>query len=327
MAAEQEKSIGKYWQQSTLNDVLARIRAPEAWTLSTGSGVTVIIVDSGVCGTRKEFPPEKRAGELCLCDSQGAWVDNTGHGTMAACIAAAGNVDVGRYKGVAYDAKVFSCRTNLRVLDGLRLLDRVYELLVTGVIPRPAVVNCSLGFASCQEPRKDVFRSDHSLIKVVRNLESIGVLVICAAGNNHLESCGFDPAADEPNTIWGVNSLDEVLTVGAIDWNGENTRGVFSKSSRGGGQLAQRTCKPDCVAPSYGEVLWGAVPMRLQWWGTSGAAPQVAGLAALVLSRTKGSLQPNEIKEVIIKNCRSLGPASKRLGAGIIDCYETLKSL
>ena len=124
------------------------------------------------------------------------------------------------YRGVAYDAKIFSCRTNHRVLDALRLLDRVYELLVTGVIPKPAVVNLSLGFGGCQEPKKDLF---HGLIKVVRNLESIGVLVICAAGNNHLEGCGFDPAADEPNTIWGVNSLDEVLTVGAIDWNGENT--------------------------------------------------------------------------------------------------------
>jgi subtilisin family serine protease len=73
--------------------------------------------------------------------------------------------------------------------------------------------------------------------------------------------------------------------------------------------------------------LWGAVPMKLQWWGTSGAAPLVTGLAALILSRTNGSLQPNEIKQVILSNCRSLGAASKRLGAGLIDCYETLKSL
>jgi serine protease AprX len=131
MASQQEKSIGTYWQQATLNDVLARIRTPEAWGISTGAGVTVIMVDSGICGTRKEFPPEKRVGGLCMCDSQSAWVDNTGHGTMAACIAAAGNIDDGRYKGVAYDAKVFSCRTNFHLVDGLKLLDRVYELLNT----------------------------------------------------------------------------------------------------------------------------------------------------------------------------------------------------
>jgi|SRR5208337_455311 len=327
MPGDQEKSIGTYWQQATLNDVLVRIRAHEAWTLSTGSGVTVIIVDSGICGTRKEFPSPKRAGGLCIYSSEGAWVDNYGHGTMVACIAAAGNVDGNRYKGVAYDAKVLSCRTNYQLLDGLKLLDHIYDLLVSGDIPKPAVINCSLGFGGCQEPRKEAFPPDHRLITVIRNLAAIGVLVVCAAGNNHLETCGFDLAADNPNTIWGINSLDEVLTVGAIDWNGENTRGVFSKSSRGAGQFAQKTCKPDCVAPSYGEVLWGNAPLKLQWWGTSGAAPQVTGLAALILSRTKGSIQPHEIKQVILQNCRNLGPASKRLGAGMINCYEALKGL
>src|SRR5208337_1832870 len=161
--------------------------------------------------------------------------------------------------------------------------DHIYDLLVSGDIPKPAVINCSLGFGGCQEPRKEAFPPDHRLITVIRNL-----------------------AADNPNTIWGINSLDEVLTVGAIDWNGENTRGVFSKSSRGAGQFAQKTCKPDCVAPSYGEVLWGNAPLKLQWWGTSGAAPQVTGLAALILSRTKGSIQPHEIKQVILQNCRNL---------------------
>ena len=44
-----------------LDDVLDQIRARESWTVSRGRGVTIVIVDTGVCGTLREFPTAKRS--------------------------------------------------------------------------------------------------------------------------------------------------------------------------------------------------------------------------------------------------------------------------
>jgi serine protease AprX len=315
-----------YWKKASLNDVLNQISAPPAWKHSTGDEVTIAILDSGVDGSMPEFPVYKRKGGICFCHRNGAWHDEVGHGTMAACVAAGTSALTDRYSGVAPHAKIFSCRSNYSLLDVQKLLDSLYKKLTSREIEAPLVINCSYGWKRCDAPSLLI---THPMILLVKELVSMGVVMVCAAGNNHdPEVCpDFDPSADTPGSIWGINSLDEVICVGAVDWNDQNTTGIHSHSSRGPGQFAKLSPKPDCVAPCYGFVLWGNQYLGLHWWGTSGASPLVAGLAGLVQSRTKGALQPAEVKEVILQGCRNVGNAPMRLGCGVIDCLATMKCL
>src|SRR5262249_51219167 len=151
-----------------------------------------------------------------------------------------------------------------------------------------------------------------------------------AAGNNHAFGlCQHPETDDHPNTIWAVNSIDEVITVGTVDWDESNQAvgGEHANSSRGPGQWSIRQDKPDVVAPTYGEVVWGATYRRLEWWGTSGACPQVAGLAALLLS-LHPALTPAQVQRLICANARPLpGKPATCVGHGIINCLATIQSV
>ena len=80
------------------------------------------------------------------------------------------------------------------------------------------------------------------------------------------------------------------------------------------------------VAPTYGEVAWGGGYRQMEWWGTSGACPQVAGLAALLLERDAG-LTSESLSGTIRKTARGLSAPAACVGAGIIDCEAAVGGL
>ena len=313
------------WKTKSLADVLNDIKVPQAWNYGEGEGSTLVIVDSGINGCAPEFPDWKRKESDSFSFAFGdkhSWEDDIGHGSMIACIAAARKAGKARHSGVAPAAKVISCRTDFGLNDVTLIFSRLVAWLKKGKLKLPLVINNSLGTPGCSAPEYD---EAHLYPKAVRQLVEMGAFVVCAAGNNHLSSCGCQPGGDGPNTIWGVNSLDEVCCVGMINWNGSNRVGKHAKSSRGPGQWRGGSTKPDCVAPSYGEVLWGDKYLILDNWGTSGAAPLVSGLACLMLGR-RPTLSPSDIYQAIIAGCRKLTPSGPtRVGAGCIDCFETMK--
>jgi serine protease AprX len=145
-------------------------------------------------------------------------------------------------------------------------------------------------------------------------------VVVYAAGNNHYDVlCNHDPTKCSSNTIWAVNSMDEVLSVGTVNWDNRMDTGQHANSSRGPGQWANVHKKPDCVAPTYGEIIWGSGYQVMEWWGTSGACPQVAGLAALLLS-AEPRLTPAQVGDIIRQTCRDIQLPKTCAGAGLIDC-------
>jgi subtilisin family serine protease len=135
-------------------------------------------------------------------------------------------------------------------------------------------------------------------------------------------------------TIWGMNSMDTVMAVGNVSEHELNTdaQTPHHSSSRGPGQLAKFFKKPDCVAPTYGKVYFGESVRSLPTWGTSGACPQVAGLAALILQHCP-KLSPKEIANIIRTTCRPLKDVNGNdaslncVGHGMIDCVSALEAV
>lgn len=309
----------------TVNDVLDEIAAVRAWTLSTGAGVMIAVVDSGVDGSRPEFTGKRFKWDVPSEFAGEHWVDPAGHGTMCAAIACARKENGARYSGVAPDAQLISARTTLKSDDIYDIFEQLIIWKSSGQITAPLVVNNSYGLKTCvalhQAPE------DHPYVDIIRQAVATGIVVVFAAGNNHL-ICKHDTQSHEPNTIWAANSVDEVLCVGAVDSSYCNTNKAspHCASSRGPGQWAHKHTKPDCVAPCYGEVLWGGSYLFLPWWGTSGSAPQVAGLAALLLAKNP-LLTPAEVATVIRGSCKTLKGHEYCVGKGSIDCYKALSSI
>ncbi|HWN77407.1 MAG TPA: S8 family serine peptidase, partial [Bradyrhizobium sp.] len=154
--------------------------------------------------------------------------------------------------------------------------------------------------------------------------------VVFAAGN-----CGqFCPdnrcgATDQGpgRSIWGANSLKEVLTVGAVRaddmWLGY--------SSQGPGQLRLGPKKPDLCAASQFCENDDAFSINT---GTSAACGLTAGIVAALRSRWNSTrVSPDQLKDILNQTARrppglSWGNAlGYRLGNGILDASAAFKEL
>jgi len=304
-----------------LNEVLEDIRAPEAWRKATGKGTFIAIIDSGIEGSHLEFPDWKRADGHCFFDDgQNPWIDVLGHGTMCAAIAAGAPEAGARLSGVAPQAKLYACRTNYVISEIIAALEWVR--LKRRKNGEPIVVSNSWGFESTTPPVEQgmAIGSDHPLAQAIRDTVGDGIPVVFAAGNNHDQS-KCTGGACSPDTIWAWNSMEEVITAGELD----ESHGARRFSSRGPGQWSrQGVTKPDCAAPAFGWILFGdSYKEADEGWGTSGAAPQVAGLLALLLEQCPNET-PRRLYERVVTHCRSLSECKRCVGHGMIDCAATL---
>jgi serine protease AprX len=309
----------------SLADVMQHVRADRAWEVTKGRGVTIAVVDSGIAPSLPELPLGAKRSPV---DPGGAysgshWQDVVGHGSMCAVIAAGGGGG-SAFTGVAPEATVLSARSDLSSIDvstiytGLILAKRQHR------IPGPLVISNSWGLYGCRS--EGHMPQNHPFMDVILLAVAEGITVVFAAGNNHVTVCKADPLGDKPNTIWGPNSHDKVLTVGTVnreDTNRDPT-GPHKDSSRGRGEWAQLRDKPDCVAPTYGMVVWGNGRRYMPWWGTSGACPQVAGLAALIYSLNP-RLRPEQVADIIRGSCRPLNEPALCVGSGVIDCEAAVR--
>lgn len=312
----------------SLADVIEQIRAPGAWARTRGKGVTIAVVDTGIDTGLREIEPGRRSPvDLNTAFKGKHWIDSVGHGSMCAAIAAGARGRNGRYDGVAPEATVLSARSTLMSSDLLDIYDELLRARDEGRLKGPLVISNSYALYTCSAPQ--IMPQDHPFLGSILAAVAQGVFVCFAAGNNHHDVlCNHDPTACGPNTIWGPNSHDLIMSVGTVNRLMTNCDPgtPHVNSSRGPGEWAGDTVKPDCVAPTYGEVPWGSGYQVMDWWGTSGACPQVAGLAALLLSADP-ALTPMAVADLIRTTCYSLPSGRTCVGHGMIDCTGALAAL
>ncbi|QES48322.1 peptidase S8 [Streptomyces venezuelae] len=217
---------------------------------TTGAGVTVYVLDTGINTDHREFGGRAVHGANAVREEGPE--DCNGHGSHVA--ATAGGATYGVAKGVRLvSVKVADCKGYGSLSGILSGIDWMVRHHAAARPAGPAVANMSMGGGR-----------SFGMDSAVRRAVARGITFTAAAGNEGLDACTSSPG-----------SVPEALTVGATD-SGDRRAGFSNHGS----------CV-DVFAPGVGITsAWsgGRETVRTMS-GTSMAAPQAAGAAALVLAR------------------------------------------
>lgn len=315
------------------------INAPQAWSQASrlggsgGRGVTIAVLDSGVAyANRGRF---RRSPDLAharfvrgydFVDDDPYPNDEYGHGTfIASTIGATANNAYGTV-GVAYRARIMP----LRVLDAE---GRGYPSAISRAIryatKRGAdIINLSLELYDGPQltPTPRSVTGSRSVRAALTEARRAGVVVVAAAGNSSDPNV---PAKRYDTLAINVGGTTEHGCLGDYSNHGPGLDVV----APGGGGDAEVPGDPNCQMGSDPGRDISAVSFRTdsparfeivpRFRGTSTAAPQVAGVAALVLaSKVLGANPtPREVERHIENTARDLGaPGRDRYyGAGLVD--------
>jgi serine protease AprX len=280
--------------------------APTAWARGyTGAGIGIAVIDSGLQQEQNFGTPSR----VKVTAGANSGTDEYGHGSLVAHVAAGASPD-GRFEGIAPGASVVTY--NVNTAHGTRTSD-VIEGLIWVLVNRDKynirVVNLSLAETTPSSYQESV------LDTAVEVLWRYGIVVVAAAGNNGPDTATFAPANDP-----------FVITVGSTDANGTvdgADDAVSPWSTRG--TTVDGFSKPELYAP--GRLVIGHLPggsalgkeAPLSSWavwhdyayisGTSFAAPQVAGAAAVLLQQHP-EWTPDQVKWVLTQTARLLSDHS-----------------
>jgi subtilisin family serine protease len=332
------KNIG---QEGGLADI--DVDAPDVWpVLPAVSSLTVAVIDSGVDYTHPDLAANifintnellngvdddnngyiddisgmrfvSCEGEIFFGYCAGGWrapspdtMDDASHGSHVAGIISAARNNKGSI-GVAPQVKIlpikFMSALGIGLLsDIIRSFDYVISLRQAGHNIR--VINASFGGdGPCAG----------SLASAIATLNSVGVLVVAAAGN---DSRNLDPGTVQTSPA----ECPGVIAVAAL--NNDGTLASFSAY----GSTAVHVAAPGVNI--YSSMLRNLPPFRTysNLSGTSMAAPMVAGVAALGFINNP-LLTPTQMKDALVSSSKPIAALSgKVVSGGIVSATNLIAS-
>ena len=290
-----------------------------------GTGIKVAVVDSGIDAAHPEFDGKTIYGYDFAGSASGYDDDESGHGTHVASIIA-GERDGSGMRGVAYDATLYSYKTDNDGDSGLEALSTdsqiasVFNRHVTDGIKvsnnswggsTPITSYSSATWLSASSASRAAFKS----------AQDNGSLIVFSAGNSGLAN----PSAYAGTPYYDSDLADAWLVVVSVDSNLQET----AYTNRCG--VAKSFC---LTAPGGGDTqssdgILGAKANTsdyVRYSGTSMAAPYVTGLAASLMEKFP-NLTPAQIS-TRIKNGASLSSLTGSGGQTLADDGEaTMQSI
>ncbi|MFF6947903.1 S8 family serine peptidase [Streptomyces iakyrus] len=333
----------EYSKQWDLFESTAGMNVPAAWDTTTGSGVTVAVIDTGyvahsdlaanivggydfisdtavsVDGNGRDSNPAD-PGDWYNANECGAGIPastSSWHGThVAGTIAAATNNGKG-VAGIAYGAKISPVRVlgkcggyDSDIIDAITWASGGTVSGVPANTNVAKVINMSLGGGgACSSATQSA----------INGAVNRGTSVVVAAGNENTNASSSSPA-----------NCNNVITVAATNRAGSRASysnyGTVVDISAPGGETRTTTANGILSTLNSGTKTPSSENYTY-YQGTSMATPHVAGLAALMKS-ANSALTPAQIESAIKTNARALpGTCSGGCGAGLADAAKTVQAV
>ena len=275
---------------------LTKMNVAAANAKTTGSGVVVAVIDTGVDASHPDLAGQVLAGDDLVAGTTGVSSDPNGHGThVAGTIAALTGNGVG-VASVAPGVKILP----VRVLDanGSGYMSDAATGIIWAADHGANVINMSLG-SSAQVT---------AVTNAISYARSKGVTVVAAAGNERTSGSPISYPAADPG----------VIAVAATDANDK----VAYYSNQG--SYVDVAAPGSAILSTYPVAKGSYITMQ----GTSMASPHAAAEAAL-LKAYNPALTPDQIEKAMETTAVDLGTTGKDTdyGYGRIDAAAALATV
>ncbi len=291
----------------------------QAWSLSTGNGVVVAIVDTGIA--YENYSNYVKAPDLAdtsfvlgydFVNNDNHPNDDNSHGThVAGTVAQSTNNGLG-VAGIAFGASLMPVKvldkngsgTYTNIANGIRYAAdhgaKVINMSLGGPVPSPTLES-ALAYAYNK-----------------------GVTIIAAAGNDGTSAISYPAAYDTYVIAVGATRYDKSLAY-------YSNYGASLDLVAPGGDLTV-----DQNGDSYGDgILQNTFSPNTKntkdfgYWffqGTSMASPHVAGVAALLIAR-ENAVTPDAVRSALQETAQDLGALGRdnTYGYGLVNAYAALK--
>jgi len=293
----------QWYLNNTVNEGID-INVLEAWQITRGEGVKLAIYDDGISNNHEDLNVENifnTVGENGF----------SSHGTKCAGIASAIHNNFG-IAGVAPESSLISISFSghfINVID-----DGNLDNMVSGfnwATENTDIISCSWRTIENDDISDAINRA------LTQGRRGLGTVVVFSSANRSL------------NSQYPTNTIPEILCVGAIDREG------YRYSSSGYGSHLDVVACGEKILTTAGNVDY------VNFDATSAAAPQVAGVAALVLS-VNPNLTARQVNDIIKITASKIegdgydyqnkpineninGLWNEEVGYGLVNAYEAVK--
>ncbi|MCZ7457653.1 type VII secretion-associated serine protease mycosin [Streptomyces sp. WMMC940] len=288
---------------------LQRVLLDELWKQSTGKGVRVAVIDTGVDVENPQLAPavdvksgrnfldknlKDASGNKIERGNENGTTDTVGHGTKVAGIIAARPAKGTGFVGLAPGATIIPIQQN--DAEGHGTAKTLAAAIDHAVAEGAGVINISQDTAGAVEPAPELKQAiDKALDREI--------VVVASAGN---DGSGGNVKKTYPASFEGV------LAVASSDRN--NERAAFSQSGDFVG-IAAPGVDVVTTVPGGGHCADN---------GTSFSAPYVAAVAALVKSKHPDWTQEQVVAQLQQTAERSIAGHDRLVGWGVVDPVRAL---